>query len=146
MRCERIGVVGNAFALVERADFLVAADRGWWAKHPEARTFGERRFCNSEVQCAEPLGLQPDTNSGVLGLEAATRLGATSIRLYGFDMHGSHFFGQYTNGLRNTTETRRLVMLRQFAEWAAANRSVEVINCTPGSAIKCFPYGERHVG
>lgn len=57
-------------------------------------------------------------------------------------MRGSHFFGPYTNGLRNTTEARRLAMLAQFAEWARLNPSVEVINCTPGSAICCFPNGD----
>jgi hypothetical protein len=146
LRCERIGVVGNAFQLVDRAEFLVAVDRGWWLKHPEALAFDARHYCSTESSGTERTGLPTDVNSGVAGMEIAKQLGAKSIRLYGFDMHGSHYFGPYTNGLRNTTEARRKVMLRQFEDWRAANRSVEVINCTPGSAITCFPFGESHVG
>lgn len=146
LRCEWIGVVGNAFQLVDCAYFLVAVDRGWWLKHPGVRSFQARMFSSSGAPDTESTGLPPDVNSGVAGLELAKRFGATSIRLYGFDMHGSHYFGQYTNGLRNTTETRRQVMLRQFNDWHTANRSIEVINCTPGSAITCFPFGEDHAG
>lgn len=126
---------------------MVAADRGWWLKHPEAFPFEARKFCSfPNVIGTEHTGLPPETNSGVAALEVAKRLGAKSIRLYGFDMHGTHFFGSYTNGLRNTSDLRRTVMLAQFSDWTRANRHVEVINCTPGSAIQCFPNGEQHGG
>lgn len=78
-------------------------------------------------------------NSGVLALEVARMRGATRIELYGFDMHGSHFFGEYTNGLGNTSAKTRTVHLEQYRKWAAANTGIEVINCTPASAIDCFP-------
>lgn len=147
LRCDRLGVVSNAFQLVQRADFLVAADRGWWLKHPEALGFEALRFCSfPSVADTEHTGMPPEINSGVAALEVAKRLGARSIRLFGFDMHGTHFFGPYINGLRNTSELRRRVMLAQFSDWAKANRHVEVINCTPGSAIQCFPFGEQHGG
>lgn len=135
-----LGVVGNAYELVQGAEFLLAADRGWWLKHPDAEAFNGRKFCNIDgVLGTEFIGLPPDLNSGVLALTIAVRLGATSIRLYGFDMHGSHFFGPYQNGLRNTNEARRAVFLAQYAEWAKANSRINVLNCTPGSALKCFP-------
>ena len=78
-------------------------------------------------------------NSGVLALECARRAGATRILLLGFDMRGSHFFGSYTNGLSNTTEAKRRVHLAQYARWARLHKAIEVINCTPGSALHCFP-------
>lgn len=135
-----LGVVGNAYELAPSAAFLVAADRGWWLKHPESEAFAGRKFCNTpNVLGTEFIGLAPDLNSGVLALTVAARLGASQIRLYGFDMHGSHFFGAYQNGLRNTNEVRRAVFLSQYADWARANAHVSVINCTPGSALTCFP-------
>lgn len=133
-----LGVVGNAYELVPGATFLVAADRGWWLKHPEAASFEGRKFCNTPG-VHEYIGLPPELNSGVLALTVAVRLGAKRIRLYGFDMHGSHFFGPYQNGLRNTSETRRAVFLKQYEEWAKANSRISVLNCTPGSALTCFP-------
>jgi hypothetical protein len=69
-------------------------------------------------------------NSGVLALECAKRFGATRILLLGYDMRGSHFFGPYANGLRNTTERKRTDHLRQYAKWGRANPDIEVINCT----------------
>jgi hypothetical protein len=78
-------------------------------------------------------------NSGVLGLEVAKRAGATRILLLGFDMHGTHFFGQYVNGLRNTKPHPREQHKRQFSDWGRLNRSVQVLNVTKGSALTCFP-------
>src|SRR5690606_14700166 len=78
-------------------------------------------------------------NSGVLGLEVAKSKGASRILLLGFDMHGTHFFGPYRNGLSNTTEAKRRMHLAQYARWAKWNQGIQVINCTAGSALRCFP-------
>lgn len=137
----RLCVINNAFELVPKADFLVASDRGWWMKNPEAMDFPAKRCSNfPDLPGVEYLRIPQGLNSGVLGLKVAAREGATKIRLYGFDMHGSHFFGKYENGLRNTTSDRRAVFHKQYAEWAKSNPNIEVINCTPGSALKCFPF------
>jgi hypothetical protein len=66
-------------------------------------------------------------------------LGATEILLLGFDMKGSHFFGKYTNGLRNTTPLQRANHIKQYEQWARANKGIRVTNCTKGSALTCFP-------
>lgn len=143
MQGNRLCVIGNAFELVQKADILVAADRGWWLKHPAAMEFPARKVCNfNGVPDVEYAGMPADINSGLLGLEIVARAGATKVRLYGFDMHGSHFFGEYANGLRNTTPGRRTVFNRQYAEWAVSHRSMQIINCTPGSALACFPFEE----
>jgi hypothetical protein len=139
IRGPRVGVVANAYELAPWADFLAATDRAWWEHYPSARAFAGRRFTARRMPGIEHLAsAQQNWSSGVLALEAAASLGATVIRLYGFDMHGTHFFGPYTNGLVNTTDKRREVHMRQFAAWAMAHPGVRVINCTPGSALKCF--------
>lgn len=136
-----LGVVGNAFELAPWAEFLAATDSAWWRKYPAAREFAGRKYTMHTIKHAERIRLPGVTvcNSGVLALECAKRKGATRILLAGFDMHGSHFFGKYTNGLSNTSEAKRRTHLAQYASWSRANKAIEVFNCTEGSALTCFP-------
>lgn len=136
-----VGAIGNAFQLVESPAFIAATDSGWWRKYPEAKQQDCRRYSMHAVTDCEQVRMPNcgTVNSGVLGLEVAKRLGAFRIMLLGFDMRGTHFFGPYTNGLRNTAPHQREQHLRQYVAWRHTNRSIEVINCTPGSVLTCFP-------
>lgn len=140
-----VGAVSNCFQLAPWADFMVAQDRQWWQKHPEARHFQGRRFSgNRMIPGVERVERSfTNWNSGVLALQVCAQMGATHVRLYGFDMHGTHFFGPYQNGLGNTTELRRKVHLKQYEDWARKNPGLMVINCTPGSALRCFPFEQQ---
>lgn len=133
-----LGAVGNAFELAPWAQFVAATDAAWWRRYPEARKAGATLFTILPVTGVQTVPITP-VNSGVLALECAKRQGATRILLLGFDMHGSHFFGQYRNGLRNTKPHQRAQHFKQYAAWGKANRSIEVVNCTEGSALTCFP-------
>lgn len=137
-----VGAIGCAFELAPWADFVAASDAAWWRHYREASQLPGKRYCmGSNVQDAERIlipGLGTVVNSGVLALECAKRLGATRVLLLGLDMHGSHYFGPYTNGLSNTTKQRRQIHLQQYRKWAQLNRGVNVINCTQGSALECF--------
>lgn len=139
--CIPLGVISSAFPLAPWADFIAATDGGWWRKYTEAKGLPGKKYTMHEVGGVERVKVPGyvAVNSGVLGLECAKRHGATRVLLLGFDMHGTHFFGKYTNGLSNTTDQRRRMHLAQYARWAARNRDIEVFNCTPGSALKCFP-------
>lgn len=132
-----VGVVSNAFELAPWADFLAASDRAWWQKHPQAKEFEGKRFSCHQYHGVERVQI-PTINSGVLAMECAKREGATRIYLHGYDMHGTHFFGPYKNGLSNTPPDKRQRHLKQFKKWATSNRKIEVINCTQGSALTCF--------
>lgn len=142
VQADLIGCVGNAYELRSDADFIAATDWEWWQKHPEAMRRQCLRFTSahylSEV-IAVP-GVSRQWNSGVLALECAFRLGAQHIELHGFDMHGTHFFGPYTNGLANTRPERRKIHQQQYAAWRDDHPSVTVVNCTPGSHLEAFPY------
>ncbi len=141
----KLGVIGNAFELVPKADYLISSDRGWWLKYPAAMQFPAKKLCNfPDLPDIEYLRIPCGMNSGVLGLIAVVKAGAKKVRLYGFDMHGSHFFGKYENGLRNTSNDRRNVFHKQYAEWAKNNPTIEVLNCTPGSALECFPFEDNN--
>ena len=83
-------------------------------------------------------------NSGAQAICVAAAFGARRVLLLGFDMKPgadgrAHWFGQHPSGL----VTRQL-----FEEWIhkaeaiardAPRIGVEIVNCTPGSALRCFP-------
>lgn len=139
-RGQMVGAVGNCFQIAPWADFMAAQDRKWWTAYPEALEFAGRKFSGNRIDGVERVaGAPTNWNSGVLALQAAVQLGAKRILLHGFDMRGTHFFGPYTNGLGNTQAHRRKVHLIQYRVWAIKNAAVQVVNCTPGSALDCFP-------
>jgi esterase/lipase len=137
-----VGVVGCAYQLAPWAEFIASSDRAWWHKYQDECLL-KNRYCMLEVGGVERVRVPGFgiCNSGVLALDIARQRGATEIKLFGFDMHGSHFFGVYTNGLVNATEKKRLHHLNEFRRWAAMNKHLKVTNCTPGSLIDCFPMG-----
>lgn len=138
--------VNNAYELAPWAEALVANDRAWWDRHPEAMRFPGRKFTTKTISGLERhrgRGVGPDSNSGMLGIDVAVEVfGASRVVLLGFDFHGTHFFGQYTNGCSNTTAKSRGNHAQQMALWRRLHPGVEVVNCTPGSALTVFPMGE----
>lgn len=136
----RAVAVSDAYRLAPWADALVSHDAGWWNVHQDALQFQGRKFCSVPRRGTETLPVSPEfghgCNSGLQGMRVARDLyGATRILLLGFDMHGTHFFGKHQEPLRNTSATRRREMLAQFGQWRGG---CEVVNCTPGSALKQF--------
>lgn len=134
-RCKAIAV-SDAYRLAPWADVLVSSDRGWWRHHkPE---FAGLKFSGVPV---DGIPLAPavvsGSNSGLIALQVAVSLGAKKVLLLGFDMHGSHFFGPHPSPLRNTKAQRFEVFKRQFADYRP--RGVHIFNCTPGSALTCYP-------
>jgi len=133
------------------ATALAAQDRSFWTAHPHAHDFPRRKFSTNDigqgVERVKPNACVLNSScSGVLGLEVARMLcdeagpGPHRILLLGCDMRGSHYFGRYTlPGTKNTGEKYRSVHVQQFALWARCNPKVEVINCTPDSALDVFP-------
>jgi hypothetical protein len=139
-------VVNDAFRLAPCADALVAQDFAWWNEYRgETDRFLGRKFsCNKGIPGVELVDYAggPSTNSGALGIYvAATVFGGMEIDLYGFDMHGDHYFGAHPVRLKGTSERRRLAMQEQF--FALKQRldamGVHVVNRTAGSALRAFP-------
>lgn len=132
--------VSDAYRLAPWALALVSADRAWWKHHrPE---FAGRRFCALPVDGIDTErleGLPMGSNSGLWALHVAVKLGATSILLLGYDLGGTHYFGEHPAPLKNTKPHRFEQMKRQFLQYRP--RGVEIINCTPGSALTCYPMG-----
>lgn len=80
------------------------------------------------------------SNSGYQAINLAYLMGADCIILLGYDMHrrnGNHFFGdhpkKFTNGDYSSFVPRFDALAKDLAR-----EGVEVINCTPGSALHQF--------
>lgn len=142
VRDQQVGAINNVYELAPWATFLAANDIAWWRNNPLAKQFAGRKFSSNRVPGVETVRthvVKSSCNSGVLALECAKRLGASRILLLGFDMHGTHYFGRYENGLTNTSSNRRKVHQMQFDAWWKGNKHIEVVNCTSGTELKCFP-------
>ena len=87
-----------------------------------------------------PNGLRTGTNSGYQAINLAVHLGAKRILLLGYDMKSSggrsHWFGEHPDKVEPPYST----MLMHFPSLVEPlkKRGVEVINCTPDSALNVF--------
>lgn len=143
VRKYRTIVVNNAYELAPWADALAAQDVQWWREHRKALEFAGRKFSANVIPGVEHVsGMDTQTNSGALGIYVARMLGASRILLFGFDGHGTHYFGKHPEHLVTTTEARRGIFQQQMLEHndRCKRVGVEVINCTPGSALRAFPF------
>lgn len=152
-------------AIAPWADILYAADRTWWYNNKqEAEHFigmkvtvmpnGFHDF-SSVVEDTKILGnggpvgfddrpthIRTGFNSGYQAMHVAAHLGVRRILLCGFDMHaqkGEHWFGDHK--WRPGYKSRYKLFMEAFDSVAPeyAKRGIEVLNCTPDSALKCFP-------
>jgi hypothetical protein len=133
----KVVVVSDAYILAPWADALASNDRQWWGHHAEAMKFAGQKFTSGTVDGVVKMSHRGGSNSGLLGIRVAMKLGATRVLLLGFDMGGDHFFGHHPEPLKNTPPARFEVFKAQFARFE--HPGVEIINCTPGSALRCFP-------
>jgi hypothetical protein len=130
-----------------------------WSAHGD-RGFNDKRMCWLKhglklVRGRAEAGFSSDTstihygdNSGFQAINlAALMLGfAGRIALVGFDMRAvegrRHFFGEHPPELRST-RTGYSHWPAKFAEAAKSlPDGLEIVNCTPGSALRCFPMRE----
>ena len=82
-------------------------------------------------------------NSGFQALNLAIQFGANPILFLGLDMRldaGSHWHGDHPPGLNNPNPEIVEVWRRIFAAEAPRlkARGIDVVNCSPGSALDCF--------
>lgn len=147
-------VVNDAFKLAPWADVLYAADAQWWKVNAQAALMfaGRKVSCDAMVPYGSvrrlrqtglegydptPGCVRTGGNSGYQALHLAIQEGAQRVLLLGYDMGGTHFFGRHLPPLRNTDAATFERWAERFS--ALNGRGAEIINCTPGSAIKCFP-------
>lgn len=158
----RLIVVNNAFRLAPWADLLYACDVNWWKEYEHPRDGGlswvdfEGLLVSQDARAErphrvpsedkpglslDPLRIHQGGNGGYQALNLAVLLGASRVLLLGFDMKGTHFHGPHPSGLNNPEDSNH------FPKWIKNFQTtlpdlekggVEVINCTWGSALKCY--------
>lgn len=153
-------VVNDAGFLSWYADWWHCCDREWWVANIErACTFaGITSTCAPDVPRAwvdgyfeitgvegfdaDPGCIRSGRNSGYQALHIAMKCGAKRIGLLGFDMDRS------PGGPAHFHPERDKTLIPDYArEWAplfdglvaaAVTLDIEILNCTPGSAINAF--------
>ena len=154
--------VQDAWRRLPWADVLYGCDGRWWRAHEGCKAFAGERWSthdtgnNDKREIAKSYGVRlvagkPGSgfstdpavihygrSSGFQGVNFAILSGAARVVMVGFDMRGTHFFGDHPKPLRNPSNFATFI--RAF-ETAAESLSVgvEIVNATPGSALKCFP-------
>lgn len=98
----------------------------------------------------DPAYIHYGHSSGYQALGLAVHYGAKTVLLVGYDMHYDaekrHYFddlsndaGEYPQGLRKYSNFKGLIGC--YETIAAQKDRPEIINCTPESAMTCFPMG-----
>lgn len=149
----KIYVVNDAYKLAPWADVLYACDHRWWEYHKPVfagrkvsineqahKDFGIELWHQSKSVWSDKLGhLATGGNSGFQCLNLADLEGAGTIILLGYDMKDSgHFFGEHPSKIRRDGIEKYSRWVKNFRE-AAPHIKAKVINCTPNSALDCFP-------
>lgn len=93
----------------------------------------------------DPAGLKHGSNSGYQAINLAYHLGATNILLLGYDMRCQGATSHWHDGPRlpagyfqTVLQSHMLPLFPTLVE-PLRQHGIQVLNCTPGSALECFP-------
>ena len=146
--------INGSYTLAPWADILYACDNKWWLWHKGATDFPGLKYTLDARARAwpgvtvlrntgdsglelDPTGVRTGRNSGYQAINLAVHLGAARILLLGYDMRGDHWHKPHPDGSRPPFA----ICLKHFATLVEPLRAagVEIVNCTPHSALTCFP-------
>lgn len=162
---EHVIVVNNGYLLGEWPDICFFGDHGWYRVHREFLA----KWPGLKVTCCPALSGQPDGlkylrrdpnrklgltdnpsrvawgfNSGTSAINLGVHLGSRQIILLGFDMQPgldghSHWHLGHGNETRPRPNYARFMRGFPIMAKDATRMGVEIINCSPGTAITDFP-------
>lgn len=97
---------------------------------------------NPPALSENPSGVMTGQNSGYQCINLGVHLGARRIVLLGIDMRNAaggkaHWFGEHPVPNPNSIYHQMILEFRKLPV-ELAKRDIEVINCSPGSALDCF--------
>lgn len=154
--------VNDSYRLAPWSDILYAADYLWWKEYPEARKFDGRKVTIMPLGCStiefpelvylenggyggldpRPTHIRTGKNSGYQAIHIAAHLGVKRILLCGFDMREvsgkKHWFGDHPPNVNKTQPFGMWISLFNMLAPALRAKGIEVVNCTPGTALHCF--------
>jgi hypothetical protein len=156
--------INNAYEIAPWADVLYACDAVWWKWHYEKtldfqglkitrslkakQNYPDLIWIEGEAHDQGLSRRQDSIVNGRIGgyqaINLAVNFGAKRILLVGFDMRDigglSHWHGDHPNMQRPIWKHR----IEHFKNMLPdlKERSIEVINCSPGSALDAFPMSD----
>lgn len=157
-RCRVIAVNDSVYP-AWWADWLHAADGKWWRAHIQrVQHFkGIKTTIDPSVPAAwvtgflnptgvtgfdqDPTCIRTGNGSGYQAVHCAMQACAKRVVLLGFDMQGGHWH----SGHAGEAPTDHAETMRKHFETLVPTLEglkIEVVNCSPGSALKCFPHAE----
>jgi len=167
LRGYNVIAVNDAYKLLPFAPVMYSCDVAWWKHHAGCMGFAGEKWsshglnANDKSQIAPKYGLRLvngiyskgfslknstihyGSNSGFQATNLAILFGATLIALVGFDMKivggKQHFFGAHPAPLNRVTAFGRFIEAFKIAA-KHMPPGVQIVNCTPDSALTCFPY------
>ena len=150
--------VNDTHRLAKWANILYACDLEWWRSVEGAKYFaGEKWTINKKAAHQFELNHVPyihgnglqlfkdfihcGQNSGHQAVNIAIRYAATKIILLGFDHKHERYGKTHFFGAKKTNETKYQGWMEhwQTIAYQAKDYGIEIVNCSPESAIKCFP-------
>ena len=159
-KADAVIAINNTFKLAPWATILFASDRRWWVWHKGAPKFAGRKYTLSitagkmfqdvlvlrnsgrEGLDADPSALKHGYNGAHMSINLAVHLGAKRIILLGVDMQRGpkgeeHWHGHHPNMARSNFKA--FIRTMQTTVNPLNDLGIEVINCSPRSALECFP-------
>jgi hypothetical protein len=154
----RVIAINDAYRLAPWAFALWASDKKWIDWHDGAPGFKGLKYSIESRETTDRPGWTILRNTGIVGLETepkavrtgynggyqainlAYHLGAKRILLLGFDMKGGstgdHWFGYHPD--KKPSPYAQFIEAFDTIVQPLKDAGVEVINCTPHSALTCF--------
>ena len=140
-------VTNTTFRIAPWADALYAMDRKWWNQYAAEVKQNFRGGSFGPTPCAindlRVRGVREarSRNSGAGAILLARSRGATKIVLLGYDAQHTggqtHWHGKHPRGLGDARSVGNWP--KQFADLAIQLASIEIINCSRETSLKCWP-------
>lgn len=154
----RVLVVNDNYRLAPWADWIYACDGIWWDYHVDAVHASFAGECWTRdaraagqyglrwIESAPSAGLSRDPklihegcNSGYQAINLAYHFGARRIVLLGYDMGGTHWFGDHPQQIRRRSDYAACLAAFPALADDLADAGVKVVNCTRKTALDAFP-------
>lgn len=163
-QCRVIAINNQSFDCAPWADVIWASDHKWWKEYyGRVKDFPGRKLMvrrglifpgvefldySQKVHDERASFISCGGNSGYAAICLAAKYGAARVLLYGYDMRpvsGRMRRHEYPANLNSRPRFQHWIPKFALLADYLKRRNVSVVNCTPGSALKSFPFEQADV-
>jgi hypothetical protein len=152
----RVIAINTTFRRAPWCDVIYACDEHWWdLYHAETRQIPAERWTQNPPAatrygitlitsrkglglCREPGAINQGKNGGYQAIGLAYHFAVARVVLLGYDMHGGHWHGEHPDPLDKRMNFGQWLPLFDRLAADLQREGVDVVNCTPGTALTCF--------